>query len=639
MGDVTREMTIVLFDGRQLMLDISTADDRLGNELEAWALLPPADARPSRPDEPPLWIESLRAGPLAGAVFDGLAPDSPAWAVFPVAAAFLSTATSGDAVPDAVAAAIEVRDRVARLVNLPVDHVRVTATEPLDGGGWRVGCEVPDDKADRTVMVTLNRTGSAALIERSRHPRVFICYAHDSPAHIHLVREFAEFLRIAGIDAHLDRWYEGGRQDWQRWMTIQILAADFVIVIASPVCKLVGDGRNRPDERRGLWAEMNLLRELYLAPSGAWPSRMLPVVLPGSSVDDIPLFLQPRAADHYVLDEVSTVAADRLLRHLTGQQPYDKPPLGPLPPLSPHPPAYTGPQITVERGAIEVTPDHATLIDAWLVRQEQQCRTSPVADPLQALATIVGDGLSLIADTRNQLDGLPTGPGRIDPAAVRRFGVEAVRLSWQRFSQIPRVLSGTADPNRRPYEEEVDRYLQASREVLEQRARITTAQWSGCALQLRLVNPRTADLPAVVVRLTFPDTVRPIEPGLADTPLPGLPPRPTRVDADASPTIVLHDVADQDVALVRLLTDASHGRPAQTDYAIVDPDQRAVEIRVGDLPRKSSAPLPAIPLLVSGPIGADVVVRWTTTADGEECSGDLTLSVVASAMPLDGLLG
>ena len=164
---------------------------------------------------------------------------------------------------------------------------------------------------------------------------MLICYAHDSEEHKEQVRAFAEFLIGNGIDARMDSWYLDQRRDWQLWATHEIGAADFVLVIASPKCRLVGDGNNAPDEHRGLRSEMNLLREYYHAEPDVWLRRILPVVLPGRSVREIPVFLQPRTADHYFVKEFTVAGADDLLRTLTGQPPYVRPAQGVVPDLPP----------------------------------------------------------------------------------------------------------------------------------------------------------------------------------------------------------------------------------------------------------------------------------------------------------------
>jgi hypothetical protein len=64
---------------------------------------------------------------------------------------------------------------------------------------------------------------------------------------------------------------------------------------------------------------MRLLRELYHSDPGTWTRRILPVVLPGRSVGEIPLFLQPRTADHYMVTSFTPEGAGDLLRTLRGK--------------------------------------------------------------------------------------------------------------------------------------------------------------------------------------------------------------------------------------------------------------------------------------------------------------------------------
>jgi hypothetical protein len=71
---------------------------------------------------------------------------------------------------------------------------------------------------------------------------------------------------------------------------------------------------------------------------GRSKAKLLPVVLPGRSVDEIPVFLQPQTADHYLITEWSKAGAEDLLRTITGQPSYIRPPMNPqvvsLPPHS-----------------------------------------------------------------------------------------------------------------------------------------------------------------------------------------------------------------------------------------------------------------------------------------------------------------
>jgi len=164
-----------------------------------------------------------------------------------------------------------------------------------------------------------------ARSSRGTSPRVFICYAHGDLAHMNAVLALGGLLVRCGIDARMDRWDLQSRRDWYQWAIEQIPNADFVLVIASRLCRAVGDGMVGNKENLGLQTEMTLLRELLQSDRRRWTSKILPVVLPGGSIDDIPLFLQPRAADHYIVRELTASGADDLLRTITGNPRFVRP--------------------------------------------------------------------------------------------------------------------------------------------------------------------------------------------------------------------------------------------------------------------------------------------------------------------------
>lgn len=169
-------------------------------------------------------------------------------------------------------------------------------------------------------------------------PRVFVSYTHDSDQHKALVLEFATFLRACGIDAELDQWSTDRRRDWYTWMIDLAKRADFIIVVASPTYRRVGDGDVAPAENRGSQSEVSLLREFLHRDRETWARKLLPVILPGRIPDDIPMFLQPYTADHYPVTEFTEAGVEDLLRMLTAQTAHPRPPLGPavvLPPSSP----------------------------------------------------------------------------------------------------------------------------------------------------------------------------------------------------------------------------------------------------------------------------------------------------------------
>ena len=64
-------------------------------------------------------------------------------------------------------------------------------------------------------------------------------------------------------------------------------------------------------------------------------ARFVPVVLPGGSAEDIPVWLAPASAAHYRVSEFTVAGAEDLLRVVTGQPAVLVPDLGPVPVLPP----------------------------------------------------------------------------------------------------------------------------------------------------------------------------------------------------------------------------------------------------------------------------------------------------------------
>lgn len=162
-------------------------------------------------------------------------------------------------------------------------------------------------------------------------PRVFVSYAYDSERHGRQVHELARFLRAeGGIDVRLDLWDADQRRDWSIWIIEQVREADFVLVVASPAYKRRADGGVGTSEGRGVQFEAALLRDLLAQDRGSWVHKVLPVVLPERSVEEIPAFLQPHAASCYMVTAITMAGIDELYRVITGQPRHHPPDLGKL---------------------------------------------------------------------------------------------------------------------------------------------------------------------------------------------------------------------------------------------------------------------------------------------------------------------
>ena len=146
------------------------------------------------------------------------------------------------------------------------------------------------------------------LVDRSTRVRVFISYAHDDDTHVSLVRRFRDLLREqAGIDARSDLSAAERPQDWPRWRQEQIEDSDFIVVIASPAYKLRADDKAATDDGRGVRWEVRLIRELSYADHEAALAKVVPVVLPGRSPAEIPLWLGPTTRTYYVVSDCCAI--------------------------------------------------------------------------------------------------------------------------------------------------------------------------------------------------------------------------------------------------------------------------------------------------------------------------------------------
>ncbi|MFM9706469.1 effector-associated constant component EACC1 [Streptomyces galilaeus] len=152
--------------------------------------------------------------------------------------------------------------------------------------------------------------------------RVFISYARedDNGAHAQQVRSLWELLRAAGIDALLDQDVDAEvSRDWTAWMRQEMETADYILVIASPAYKRRA---RTADTSRGVAFEIQLLRnELAHIPAGE-SQRVLPVLLPGSTIKDLPAFL--RLFTPVTINAITPVGVNQFVQHLAQHPPADR---------------------------------------------------------------------------------------------------------------------------------------------------------------------------------------------------------------------------------------------------------------------------------------------------------------------------
>jgi SAM-dependent methyltransferase len=182
--------------------------------------------------------------------------------------------------------------------------------------------------------------------------RVFISYAHDSLTHDEKVLHFCNALRSQGIDARIDIPAAKQRQDWPLWMLNEFKAAAFVLIVASPEYKRRAEGRAPQGEGLGVQWESSLIRnEAYANPRSAL-QRFVPIILPGCTVDDIPLWLGPYSTTHYTISNFSPGGTSELVAFLANNRSRIGSPLRPFSEVAPRlvPPSPT----VVEKLRVEV---------------------------------------------------------------------------------------------------------------------------------------------------------------------------------------------------------------------------------------------------------------------------------------------
>lgn len=183
------------------------------------------------------------------------------------------------------------------------------------------GAESPATPGASQIRSATNTPDPAASGEAVPHrpPRIFISYAQDDAEHMEAVRQLRDLLhKTIGVAAEWDQNAAERPQEWSLWAQRQIEQADFILVIGSPAYRTRAEGRAAPGTGRGVQWEARLIRELAYADSEAALAKVLPVVLPGRSTEDLPGWLGPYTCTHYLVSDFTAAGAQDLLKYLTG---------------------------------------------------------------------------------------------------------------------------------------------------------------------------------------------------------------------------------------------------------------------------------------------------------------------------------
>jgi hypothetical protein len=164
-------------------------------------------------------------------------------------------------------------------------------------------------------------TGSTTASENGGQPRVFVSYAHESPQHKAAVAELCRLLRGKDVRVEFDREGLEKRRNWDRWINAQISRCDYTLVIASPAYLAASEDTLPPGKNLGVRFEYDrLVNELHKHPA-TWTGKILPVVLPGRTPEEIPRSFLPGTCDYYEVQDFTGEGAKSLLRVLLNGRP------------------------------------------------------------------------------------------------------------------------------------------------------------------------------------------------------------------------------------------------------------------------------------------------------------------------------
>lgn len=170
-------------------------------------------------------------------------------------------------------------------------------------------------------------------------PTAFISWAHSHSSWTKeqssdwesQIAAFAAVLRRLGIGAEVDLFHLDEPQDWTRFGPQQVVEAKFTLVVMSLAWAERWSGTNSPREGAGAAAEADTLKGLFTRDQEAWQRRVVLVMLPDIGPDIVPPDLQRVA--RVPVDPTDPDSFGPLIRMLTEQPRYPKPPVGEVPVL------------------------------------------------------------------------------------------------------------------------------------------------------------------------------------------------------------------------------------------------------------------------------------------------------------------
>ncbi|MDP9983884.1 hypothetical protein J2W14_003307 [Pseudarthrobacter oxydans] len=148
------------------------------------------------------------------------------------------------------------------------------------------------------------------------------------------VMDFALVLRHNGIDADVDLFYSHDKlADWTRFGQKAVEESEYVLVAMTKAWAERWSGTNKPNVGAGVAVEADTLKGIFNTNQDSLQNKLKIVVLASKGASDIPHDMARFQRFHVDVNKPETFTD--LLRTLTNQPYYVKPPLGNVPVLSP----------------------------------------------------------------------------------------------------------------------------------------------------------------------------------------------------------------------------------------------------------------------------------------------------------------
>ncbi len=288
--------------------------------------------------------------------------------------------------------------------------------------------------------------------ERRVAPTALISWAHNSDAREQAqddaarqvadhawkttVLNFMAGLRVHGdVDAHVDVAYSSHPIDWSRWGPSMARDSDFVLAVVNKAWARRFDGTEAPTRGAGAVAEADELLGLFNRDRDAFDRKVIPVVLPGASEQDLPDRLRGRLT-HFRVDRFDEAGLEPLLRRIHGKPEHPLPPLrGSMPSLPPAVYQLAGPP---EPPRTSTSPSPATAISSRPL-------TRTAAPPESGRLAAVGE-----AELLNRLEVIDSGLRALPPDAAN----DNLALPWARhWHQLMSERALVADELRHRHEQ------------------------------------------------------------------------------------------------------------------------------------------------------------------------------------------